>query len=645
MSGRLRTGAAVLFLALTLALAPACSHSKSHAPAATVAASATAVPATPTPAARDIGSLIGARGDLPKNDPIALSAAYGRTHGRAPASKPFAGEANVGDTRTFTVTTLSGSALAQETPPGITTITATLRAKSAHAYFYEDDALNASTPDVQAAADQFEATVWPTVTAAFGLPAIPGVDGDPRIIVLQADLGGGVGGYVSQDDQYLKAVRPLSNEAEMLYMDRTLKPGSAGFNVVLAHEFQHVIHAHTDPYEEAWVNEGLSEDASMLVGGAVSTIDSFERKPDTQLNAWTTEGSAPHYGAGAAFFRYLTSRFGGDPSYGVIAHEAGDGATGVDEFLQSVNAKERFGGVFADWIAANILNAADEPYANPKRAMDMSVGQTLEAGSPAGGNATQFGTDYYKLSLAGGDYVLTFDGAKDVPVLPAQTPDGLPLWWGNAEDNIDTTMTFEADLTQAKDPALTFKTWYDIERWFDWGYVSVSTDGGQTWTALAGAQTTSDDPVKTAYGPGYTGKSGGGATPAWVDERISLAAYAGKKVQIRFEYVTDGATHGEGWAVEDYGVTSAAPGGSAMKPLASRGWLEADTPLQQTYTARVIEKMADGSDAVKDVPVDGNGHGTLRFSADGVKEATLAIAGTTDGTDQKPKYTVRLDRP
>ena len=52
-------------------------------------------------------------------------------------------------------------------------------------------------PTSQAAADQFEASVWPKVTAAFGEPLTPGVDGDPRIIVLQSDLGGGVGGYFS----------------------------------------------------------------------------------------------------------------------------------------------------------------------------------------------------------------------------------------------------------------------------------------------------------------------------------------------------------------------------------------------------------------------------------------------------------------
>ena len=61
--------------------------------------------------------------------------------------------------------------------------------------------------------------------------------------------------------------------------------------------------------------------------------------------------------------------------------------------------------------------------------------------------------------------------------------------WGNAEDAIDTTLTRPLDLTAATAPVLTFKTWFDIERWYDWGYVCVSTDGGATWEALPGDQT------------------------------------------------------------------------------------------------------------------------------------------------------------
>ena len=55
-----------------------------------------------------------------------------------------------------------------------------------------------------------------------------------------------------------------------------------------------------------------------------------------------------------------------------------------------------------------------------------------------------------------------------------------------------------------------------------------------------------EDQSGNAYGCGYTGKSGGGSEAAWIQETVHLSEYAGKKVQLRFEYVTDAALNGEG---------------------------------------------------------------------------------------------------
>jgi immune inhibitor A len=635
-----------LLLLLPLAVwSAACSSSHARPITATPVVTTATPAATPTPV--DLASQIGVRAGLPQDDPIALAARYRKTQGRAPATKPFTGEANVGDSRAFTVVRLSAASFGGSAPPTIATITATLLARSAHAYFYEDTALDADPAAVQQAADKFETTVWPRITGVFGLPAIPGVDGDPRIIVLQSDLGGGAGGYFSTDDLYLKAVRPYSNEAEMVYMDRTLKVGGDAFNVVLAHEFQHLIHANDDLGEEAWVNEGLSEDASGLVGGAVSSVRSFEAHPETPLTDWES-GSLAHYGAGSSFFRYLASRFGGDSSLGAIAREQGDGTAGVDEFLASVGQSLRFRDVFADWIAANILSRESGPYGNPGHPLEMDVQHELASGASADGDAHQFGSDYYTLTgLGGGDHVIHFEGRPTSPILPADPPGGGPVLWGNAEDGIDTTLTRPLDLTGATNPVLTFKTWFDVERWYDWGYVAVSMDGGATWEALPGQQTTTDDPVLAAYGPGYSGKSGGGADAAWVDERVSLAKFAGMKILLRFEYVTDGATHGAGWAIAEFAVegSSVRDPGFTDSAWSSDGWVRIDDQLPQTYIVRLIEDEAGGASAVLDVPLDQSGTGDLRFNTDGVSSATLVVAGSTEGTTVTAPYHVDLRSP
>jgi hypothetical protein len=186
-------------------------------------------------------------------------------------------------------------------------------------------------------------------------------------------------------------------------------------------------------------------------------------------------------------------------------------------------------------------------------------------------------------------------------------------------------------------------TWYDIERWYDWGYVSVSTDGGATWAVLRGDHATTDDPVQAAFGPGYSGKSGRGDDPVWVDERVSLAKYAGQKVLLRFEYVTDGGTHGPGWAIADVALENAADDVGFDDPgWSTSGWIRIDKPLQQTWIVRLIEDKPGGEWAVLDVPVDSSGSGELRFSAAGVTSATLVVAGSTEGTTNTAQYHIEL---
>jgi hypothetical protein len=193
---------------------------------------------------------------------------------------------------------------------------------------------------------------------------------------------------------------------------------------------------------------------------------------------------------------------------------------------------------------------------------------------------------------------------------------------------------------------LTFRTWFDIEPWYDWGYVSVSADGGDTWRALTGSYSKADDPAAMGYGPGYTGASGDGETAQWVDERISLAEYAGLRILVRFEYVTDGSTHGEGWVVDDIAVEGTDLRFDAGDPSWNAdGWVDLDAPLPQTWIVRLIGERADGEPVVMDADIRPDGSGTVRFDAIGLHDVVLAIAGSTEGTNQTSPYTIDLTRP
>jgi bacillopeptidase F (M6 metalloprotease family) len=60
---------------------------------------------------------------------------------------------------------------------------------------------------------------------------------------------------------------------------------------------------------------------------------------------------------------------------------------------------------------------------------------------------------------------------------------------------------------------------------------------------------TGEDPSGNSYGWGYNGVSGG-----WIEESVDLSIYAGKIVQLRFEYVTDAAVNGEGLLLDDISI-------------------------------------------------------------------------------------------
>ena len=120
---------------------------------------------------------------------------------------------------------------------------------------------------------------------------------------------------------------------------------------------------------------------------------------------------------------------------------------------------------------------------------------------------------------------------------------------GSAND-LDNSAVFDVDLSNASSGELTFKTWYDIEVDYDYGSVQVSEDG-ENWTSIPGNITTDSDPNESNPGHGITGKSDG-----WVDGKFDLSAYAGKDVQVKINYWTDGGAINPGFYVDDIQVNA-----------------------------------------------------------------------------------------
>jgi len=529
--------------------------------------------------------------------------------------------------------------------PSLRMVTATLRLITPHAYFYFQDDLDVSQEDIEEAGRDFEEIVYPTIARYFGQEWTPGVDSDRHITLLHADLPG-LGGYFSDGDEYPHAASPTSNEREMIYLNvSSLRPGSDAYNGLVAHELQHLVHWKADPTEEVWVNEGLSELARELASGGSGPTSIAVTLPDTELNAWEPlgTGNAPHYAASHLFVRYLLEHYGGWESARRLVAEPADGIEGIDAYLAPFGVT--FEDVFADWLVANYLDDPEGgPYSYADAEVEASSAITLADYGEDEDSVHQFAADYIEVELAEGDAVFSFDGGEAVKAIPNEPYSGRGQWWSARGDSIDSTLTGEFDLTGLESATLTFWTWYDIEEHWDYAYVMASSDGGSTWQILRGRQASDQNPLGLAYGPTYTGKSGGGDSPAWVEESIDLSPFAGQKILLRFEYITDEGVNLDGWAIDDIAIPELAffDDGEEDGRWQAQGFQRLRAPLSQRFIVRVIE-MGETTSLLS-LLLDADNRGEVRLSGFGstLDKAVIVVAAASDGTTQAASYRYSL---
>ncbi|GGW77618.1 immune inhibitor A domain-containing protein [Streptomyces lomondensis] len=133
-------------------------------------------------------------------------------------------------------------------------------------------------------------------------------------------------------------------------------------------------------------------------------------------------------------------------------------------------------------------------------------------------------------------------------VTPAQ---GATQWWSGSGNNLKNTLTRSVDLTGKKSASLTLDGWYEIEANYDYLYAEVSTDGGADWTALDGTVDGKPIPRDGSDKPALHG-----AVDGYKKLAYSLDAYAGKKIDLRFRYQTDGGLAMKGFAADRIAVTA-----------------------------------------------------------------------------------------
>jgi immune inhibitor A len=643
--------AGVLLLGYQSAIAtgaPLAAPAVAPAPTSTLAPALEA-PAPPASAAALEMEATLAAVELTPRDPVALAMAL---RGVMPEDIPPSGnvtpvERHVGDVESFWV-------LNSDTREALQ-IDAELVAETEHVYMWLDTSASARLPngenaapeDFLAAAERFEES-YQILHGIFGEEPSPGVDGDVHLYVLNSGNLGAVGGFFSADDELPVAVNPMSNVHEMFYVSTWGSGGINGdyYNKTLAHEFQHMIHHTLDPNEDTWLNEGMSELAQQLAGlSGTDWVSAYLFDPGIQLTAWPPEGdTSPYYGGSFLMTEYLYERFGVDFITDLV-RDPRNGLASLDEALADAGYEGDVDDVLDDWSVALVL---DDPslaggrygFENIDPGSPLVTDMIVDASWTRESRLNQYGFDYVQIFVRG-PVEIAFTGDQTAAIVPVNPHSGDWMWWSNIGDYSMTTLTHPFDLSAVDQATLTFWTWYNIELEWDYAYVMVSTDDGQTWETLESPISTDFDPTGNNYGDGITG-----ASEEWIQVAVDLSDYAGQAILLRFTLITDDSAHLEHMVIDDIaipeiGFSDDIEGGGGN--WVADGFVRIINHLPQHWSVQAL--VLDESLEVYEMTLDEDNTGTLSLDIPATaSEAYLIVSPRTRYTLMPALYHVEMTR-
>ena len=257
-------------------------------------------------------------------------------------------------------------------------VTATLYYAGNKAEYYVEDAYLATLggfardrlkENIIELSNTFDKDIYHVLTRTFGLEWTPGIDNNPKTTVLLLQIKDEIGGYFLNNNEFLRADVPNSNEREMVYMNVNQfgsEPSDARrVAAFLAHEFQHLINFNQKTrygaVDDVWFNEMLSEIAPTIAGlddiydgsNVEARVARFLQEPDDPLTIW--DGRAEDYSSVNLFGQYLFGQYGAE-FFTLLSTSSYTGERAINEALTSVGQTKRFSDVFSDWVVATLIN-------------------------------------------------------------------------------------------------------------------------------------------------------------------------------------------------------------------------------------------------------------------------------------------------
>jgi M6 family metalloprotease-like protein len=279
----------------------------------------------------------------------------------------------------------------------------------------------------------------------------------------------------------------------------------------------------------------------------------------------------------------------------VISHEYGH-SLGLPDYY-SVGGRETYG----DWN----LMATDKSQnmdVNAKQELGWLVPRVLGPGTTTvtGWRDSKVNTHQIDWQDANGNpYTLSGAGVNNgqayvakLParqiIDPAKVPSGDHVWWSRSGNqfgcapqgghNLDIALPELATLAPGTPVTVSFKSMWDVEWDYDYGFVMISTDGGNTYQSLPSengyttpqGQNPNANSCQAQYGNGITGTSGSYAGGTSTTDRLTgtypdggfladqydLSPAVGQSTVLRFSYSTDPGVARPAWFIDDLRITA-----------------------------------------------------------------------------------------
>ncbi|MHA1232594.1 MAG: hypothetical protein ACTSPQ_18335 [Candidatus Helarchaeota archaeon] len=381
------------------------------------------------------------------------------------------------------------------------------------------------------------------------------------------------------------------------------------YESTIAHEYQHLIHDDWFPMDKTWMNEACSLFAEPLCGYEldVSQINWTLATPDNSLTYWGEQGNKnilADYGNSFLWALYLTDHYGFDflQKY-VQANWLFNPDLGWQYIDAPLEPKERityilpdgidFYNVYHDWRIANLIHSdykGQDKYnynleelreftgnnnirinwdeliplktlnvkgmVNKWTSAENYFGETLSIkGDPTGySKLGPFATDYIQFDSLRGISLIQFLG-DNLAIYGWTYDDNIGAWWSGSEDELN-TLLITNEFTAGSNDILKINTKWDIEKSWDFGFIQISTDGGNTWTSMEDLNGFTTYEIDSNAYPGFEDMLPGitgNYSEEWITLTFNIANYieTDQNYIIGFRYATDWALHEKGWYIKD----------------------------------------------------------------------------------------------